>query len=558
MKTSASPVQLTNTSPKRKRVNPFAGNGLYGGSVSRLVIHSLARRACIAVTLVLLALMCQPLLAEEESEDKDEKKDKPEIVAIVGGDIHTVTGPVVRKGTILVEDGKIKEIGQSVKVPEEATVIKADGMTVTPGFVAINMSRVGIGTNPSGKEKLGDGLNPFDRNLKYALGVGITSGCIELSAGGRRFGSRAEGAPVEMYPGLEEPVEEFVTEAMMDFGDLNTSLCPCCGLPVLPTEPITSQPPAAPKPRKMAALKMSFGNLDSMLMGEDVFYSVSPGALNGALAKHNFRKNLQLAREAIEAEKKAGSEKKTTSSAKSKAAAAAKGAAEKKLSKEEKAKQAKDRAKKLKDAKKKPKPDPNLIKLLKGEIAMLVRANTVNEINDMVDLSMEQGYDLVIQGGIEAWVLADKLGAAGVGVIYTPRSRRRARKGREDETGSFVESPRIFQEKGIPFSLATLSSSISMNGLAGRDLTSLPLEAAFAVRGGADERTALKAITITPARMLGLDDRIGSLEEGKDADILILNGSPLDYRTYVEQAIVAGKVAYDRQKDKVYPLHEHQ
>ena len=124
---------------------------------------------------------------------------------------------------------------------------------------------------------------------------------------------------------------------------------------------------------------------------------------------------------------------------------------------------------------------------------MLVRANTVNEINDMVDLSMEQGYDLVIQGGVEAWVLADKLGAAGVGVIYTPRTRRRARKGREDDTGSFVESPRIFQEKGIPFSLATLSNSISMGGLAGRDLTSLPLEAAFAVRGGADERTALQS-----------------------------------------------------------------
>ena len=189
---------------------------------------------------------------------------------------------------------------------------------------------------------------------------------------------------------------------------------------------------------------------------------------------------------------------------------------------------------------------------------MLVRANTVNEINEMVDLSMEQGYDLVIQGGIEAWVMAEKLGAAGVGVIYTPRSRRRARKGLEDETGSFVESPRLFQEKGIPFSLATLSSSISMNGLAGRDLTSLPLEAAFAVRGGADERTALKAITITPARMLGLEDRIGSLEEGKDADILILNGSPLDYRSYVEHAIVAGKVAYDRHADKVYPLHDHQ
>lgn len=550
MKTSAN---NSNTSPKRKRVISFVGDGLLSVSRACLFTQSFTRRACIAGTMALLTLTYLPLHAEEKSDEKDEKK-KPEVVAIVGGNIHTVTGPVVRKGTILIEDGKIKVIGQSVKVPEDAKVINAAGKTITPGFVAINMSRVGVGQNPSGKEKLVDGLNPFDRNLKYALGVGITSGCISLSAGGGRRGRRAEGSPVEMYPGLEEPIEEFVTEAMMDYGDLNTSLCPCCGLPVLPTEPITSQPPAAPKPQKMAALKLSFSDLDSMLMSEDVFYSVSPGALNGALAKHNFRKNIQLARETIEAEKKSATEKKTSSSSrtnsKAKAASASKSTDDKKKSATD-SKSTKKPAKKLK-------ADPNLIKLLKGEVAMLVRANTVDEINDMVDLSMEQGYDLVIQGGIEAWVLADKLGAAGVGVIYTPRSRRNARKGREDETGSFVESPRIFQEKGIPFSLATLSSSISMNGLAGRDLTSLPLEAAFAVRGGADERTALKAMTITPARMLGLDDRIGSLEEGKDADILILNGSPLDYRTYVEQAIVAGKVAYDRHEDKVYPLHDHQ
>lgn len=501
-----------------------------------------------AVCLMLLATACADLHADDKADAKKDDDKKAKIVAIVGGDIHTVTGPVVRKGTILIEEGKIKEIGQSVEVPEDATVIDAAGKTITPGFVAISMSGVGVDRSPSGKEKLEDGLDPFDRNLKYSLGVGITSGGVEFSAGGGRRGRRAEGAPVEMYPGLEEPIEEFVTEAMMDFGDLDTALCPCCGLPVLPTEPILAAPPAAPKPSNVAVIKMSYGDLDSMLVKENVFYSVSPGALSGALAKHNFRRNLEIAREAIEAEKKSATEKKTTSKASSKTAA-------------KKPADAKAEAKSTstkKSTAKKPKADPNLIKLLKGEIAMLVRANTVDEIDDMVDLSMEQGYDLVIQGGIEAWVLADKLGAAGVGVIYTPRSRRRARKGQEEETGSFVESPRIFQDKGIPFALSTLSTSISMNGLAGRDLTSLPLEAAFAVRGGADERTALEAMTITPARMMGMEDRIGSIEVGKDADILILNGSPLDYRTYVEQAIVSGKVAYDRQKDKVYPLHDHQ
>jgi len=162
-------------------------------------------------------LLCCPLIAQDEKgDDKADKKTedaKPKVMAIVGGDVHTVTGPVVRKGTILVEDGKIKEIGQSIEVPEDATVIDATGKVITPGFVAVNMSGVGLGRAPSGKEKLVDGLNPFDRNLKYALGVGITSGCINLAGGRGRFGRRSDdGTPREIFPGLEEPVEEFVTE----------------------------------------------------------------------------------------------------------------------------------------------------------------------------------------------------------------------------------------------------------------------------------------------------------------------------------------------------------
>lgn len=56
--------------------------------------------------------------------------------------------------------------------------------------------------------------------------------------------------------------------------------------------------------------------------------------------------------------------------------------------------------------------------------------------------------------------------------------------------------------------------------------------------------------------MLGLQDRIGSIEKGKDADLLILNGGPLDYRTYVETAIVAGEVCYKRDQDRVYPVYD--
>lgn len=496
----------------------------------------------------------KPAPAKKDVEKKDaakketEKKSEP-VLAIVGGDIHTVTGSVIRQGTILVQDGKILDVGQEIEVPEGATVIDAAGKTITPGFVAISMRGIGVRTTPTGKEKLADALDPFDRNMKYSLGVGITTGCIELSSGSSRGRRRRSGEPEERFPGLEQPVEEYLTEAMLDYGDENTSLCPCCGLPVLPTEPITPARPTQAQPRKMAVLKMSYGNLDAMLVKENVFYSPSPGALNGALQRHNWRLEIKKARESIKAAEKAESEK-----AKATASSSAKKPSTTPTPKPTPKPSGTTTARSSTSSRSKVKPE--VLSLVKGETAMRIRANTVDEIRDMVDLANELGYQIVIEGGIEAWALAQELGAGEASVIYTPRSRREPQPGRETSSGSFVESPRLFEEKGVPFAIASLSNSVSTGGLAGRDLTSLPLEAAFAVRGGASEKTALEALTITPAKMMGLDDRIGSIEKGKDADILILNGSPLDYRTYVEQAIVAGKVAYDRSKDRVFPVYE--
>ena len=102
----------------------------------------------------------------------------------------------------------------------------------------------------------------------------------------------------------------------------------------------------------------------------------------------------------------------------------------------------------------------------------------------------------------------------------------------------------------------TLTADLRHGVYGGRDLTGLPLEAAFAVRGGCSEKTALAGLTIVPARILGMDSSIGSIEAGKDADLLIHNGPPLDYRTYVETAFVKGKVYYERNKDRVYPTFE--
>jgi imidazolonepropionase-like amidohydrolase len=174
-------------------------------------------------------------------------------------------------------------------------------------------------------------------------------------------------------------------------------------------------------------------------------------------------------------------------------------------------------------------------------------------MRDAIALAKELDYNLILDGVHEAWLIPGELSAAKVQVVLTPRSRRRPQPGKEDSSGSSIETSAYLEKAGVPFTVVPVGSSVSLDGIPGRDLMSLPLEAAFAVRGGCSEQTALEALTINAARMLGLGDRLGSIEVGKDADFLILDGPPLDYRTYVKQAYVNGKLCYDRQREGIFP-----
>jgi imidazolonepropionase-like amidohydrolase len=485
--------------------------------------------AAVLLTVFVAADVCaqpsqdkDPQSATSTEKKKNDKKKARPVTAIVGADIYTVTREVIRRGTVLIQDGKILEVGQGITIPEDATVIDAAGMVVTPGFVSLSTSRVGLNGRSGSREKFKDQLDPFDANVQIALGVGITTGCVQVRSGSSRFRRRSEG---DLFPGLDPVFTDLVRESEdfnTDFGDPNTSVCPCCGLPILSTEPITPPRPEPIKPQENAVIKMSARHLDGMLVTDSVFFHVTPGALNGALNRHQWRETISKAREYLK--KQAEHEEQTKAG-----------------------KKQRPPRKSVSDG---------VLKLVKHEVSLRVSADSVSAIRDMIALAKELDYTLVIDSAIEGWVIPDELAEAGVSVVITPRQRRSAEFAKQDSTGSNIQSSGILERAGVPFAVTPLSSSISLNGLAGRDLTSLPLEAAFAVRGGCSEKTALEALTIVPARMLGLEDRIGSIEVGKDADLLILNGSPLDYRTYVETAIVNGLVAYERDKDKVFPVYE--
>lgn len=456
--------------------------------------------------------------ADAKDPAKAAKKPAP-AVAFVGGDVYTVTRGVIRNGTVVVENGKITRVGQDIEIPEGATRVDVAGKVITPGLVAINATNVGIragGGGPGGGRppgaggaagKVADNLNPFDRNILFCLGSGITTACVEVGAGpGGRFGRNGE-------------VPEDLLELIDVLANDGTQLCPCCGLAILPTEPIGPAPQAERTARRHAVLKMSYGDMGPMMVKETPFYHLPAGSLTGALNRHQWRDQIKRARQQLKSQP-------ADDDGMGPGGGGAPGARRV--------------------------PD-EVLKLVEKKIPLRTDASSAEQMRDMIALAKELDYDLVLDGVHEGWLVAGELGAAKVQTVLTPRSRRRAAPGKDDTTGSSIETSGVFEKAGVPFAVAPLGSTVSLDGLPGRDLTSLALEAAFAVRGGASEQTALAAVTIVPARMLGLGDRIGSIEEGKDADLLILDGAPLDYRTYVQQAYVGGKLYYDRARERIYP-----
>ncbi|HIN80211.1 MAG TPA: hypothetical protein EYN00_03965, partial [Planctomycetes bacterium] len=177
-------------------------------------------------------------------------------------------------------------------------------------------------------------------------------------------------------------------------------------------------------------------------------------------------------------------------------------------------------------------------KLIEGDATALVSANTVHEIREICDLARQFKFRLVIRGAVEGWIDPGIIARSRASVVVTPRARNDRDVTRIAKNGSSIENAKILHQYGVPVAILPQQTRISMGGLAGRDLQHYTMEAAYAVRGGLPERAAIEGLTIVPAQLLGVDDRIGSIEVGKDADFVIVDGDLLHYMTMPRWTVV--------------------
>jgi len=171
--------------------------------------------------------------------------------------------------------------------------------------------------------------------------------------------------------------------------------------------------------------------------------------------------------------------------------------------------------------------------LLDRKIPLVVQANRLPEIQGAIAFAVEQNVRLVILGGYDAPHCADLLKKHDVPVIVSAVYRLPQRA--SDPYDHAYTLPQRLHEAGVKFCISCTDRSETWN------TRNLPFEAATAVAYGLPAAEALKAITLSPAQIFAVDNRVGSLEVGKDATLFVSSASPLDARSQIEQAFIQGR-----------------
>ena len=183
-----------------------------------------------------------------------------------------------------------------------------------------------------------------------------------------------------------------------------------------------------------------------------------------------------------------------------------------------------------------------MIPVLKGELPLLVVADRAREIRGAVEFCEKQKVKMILGRGGDALKVADLLKSKNIPVILGPTME--LSQNEDDPYDKFFTLPTDLQKAGVRFAIATFDIEF---------VRRLPQQAGNAVAYGLSHDDGLKAITLYPAQILGLDKDLGTLEAGKIANIMITNGDPLELRTEVKYLYINGRpVSTDNKHKALY------
>ena len=176
----------------------------------------------------------------------------------------------------------------------------------------------------------------------------------------------------------------------------------------------------------------------------------------------------------------------------------------------------------------------SLIPVLKKEIPLKAHAHQANDIFTALRIAKEFGLDITLEHVTEGHMIADELAGEHVPMAVGPTLTHAPKFELQNKSWT---TPGVLASMGCQVSIITDAPVIPQEYL--------PLCAGLAVKAGMDEFDALKAITINPAKHLGVEDRVGSLEVGKDGDVVVMSGSPLRVESLVKWVVIDGVVVYN-------------
>lgn len=178
-----------------------------------------------------------------------------------------------------------------------------------------------------------------------------------------------------------------------------------------------------------------------------------------------------------------------------------------------------------------------LVPVLQKKIPLKAHAHRADDILTAIRIAKEFNVNITIEHCTEGYLITDILKKENIGVIVGPLLTDRSKVELRNQT---IKNPGILSNAGIKVAIMTDHPCVPLN--------LLPLCAAMAAKEGMNEHQALKAITINAAELCGIADRVGSIVQGKDADLVVFEGHPFDFRSKVLYTFINGSIVFKRQE----------